>query len=1042
MKKTKTASLIMSVMLAASSFSAVSVSAQEIPGVIAPNDADYSIMAIGDEDIAEERIVYVKDGSPETNTGTSVEDALPTLQAGINALGLEGGTIYIVGEVSLGTAAVKWPGKKADGQKRITITGYDDDAVLGWNRSLNPDGDITLEYINIRVDKNWAYLNARGNDLILGKGINVTRAVDVTNDMAIRGGGDTNVNVDGDTNITVYSGTYTQICGGSRNGIVSGNTYITIYGGYVASVNGGNNNGSEPEAEGRNVQGNSYITIYGGEVKTASGSSGRNIVEGLCTLDVSRYSAFNPAWFSTFQIVKEYDPTLVATSVALPEVKADGSFIKGYEDNTFRPQNNITRAEAMTVLSRLLASDDEIAGKYTTELTDVNTSDWYYNTIAYLDNLGALETLVERGEKILPNQPITRVEVCELVAYIGQIKSLKIVDFTDLTPRTNKEAIFALASEGIINGYDNGDGTFSFKPDGTITRAEFVTIIDRFLDREATENASSVATFGDISDHWAKSYIIAAASEKTVDGKDIWTINDTSAAFELSEEATTSEQYIKELKEQSATLTADAIQDGIQMLADKRIEEIRNTKTDIEVTGTAYYVSEEGDDTKDGKSPENAWKSLSKVNAAALKAGDVVFFKRGDTFRGQLVTKSGVTYSAYGENDNGVVEAKPNIFGWNKNSADSSLWEETEIKGIWKYKEAITEDIGNIIFDDKTHTRKVIRSNEQDGKHLDYRAGKEFNTWKDLTENNTFFHDSQAASDSAPADAEKGTGYLYLRSDEGNPGLLYDSIEMAKKVHVISNGGANNVRIDNLCIAYSGAHGISAGKCDGLTVTNCEFKWIGGSIMTVITGNKYNRTWPTPYGNAIEIYGEAKNYTVDNCYIWQAYDAGVTHQGSASGNLEVDNVRYTNNVIEKCVYAVEIFYGESTNASDKRSFNGTYIENNILRMGGGFGHFQRPDTGVTALIRNGGILNNTTNYIVKNNIFDRSLSKIIQAANDGGSKAQYFDNLYVQNNGGTFCTRLGKTYTADANIAYMLNATETETNPTYVIVEEIGFGKD
>ena len=96
---------------------------------------------------------------------------------------------------------------------------------------------------------------------------------------------------------------------------------------------------------------------------------------------------------------------------------------------------------------------------------------------------------------------------------------------------------------------------------------------------------------------------------------------------------------------------------------------------------------------------------------------------------------------------------------------------------------------------------------------------------------------------------------------------------------------------------------------------------------------------------------------------------------------------------------------------------------------------------VKVLIRNGGILNNTTNYIVKNNIFDRSLSKIVQAANDGGSKAQYFDNIYVQAKNAKFCTRLGKTYNADANIADVLASTNTETNPTYIIVGDMGFEK-
>lgn len=1027
----KISAFALSVLMAASAMTAASFG-DGVPGIVAPDDADYGVMAIGDADILAERELYVKAGGSETNKGTSPEDALPSLQAAIDILGIEGGTIVIVGEISLGDAGLAWPATKADGQKRIIIAGYDDNATLVWNRSLNPNGDLTLEYLNIRVDRNWAYLNARGNDLVLGKGLNVSRGEGITNDMVVRGGGDTGVNIDGDTNITVYSGTYSQICGGSRNGIVSGDTHITVYGGSIATLQGGNNNGKEPEAEGRNVQGNSYLTIYGGEVKSANGAEGNSIVEGKRYLDVSRYSNFNSAWFKNFDEIKEYDPNLPSTSVAIPEIKADGSFINGYTDGTFGPQSNITRAEAITVLSRLLASDTEIKGKYKTEFTDVKEADWFFSNVAFLEALGALGGVTERGSRLIPNQPITRMEVCELVAHIAQIKDIKVVDFNDLSSRDNKEAIFALASRGIITGYKNEDGSYSFKPHGTITRAEFVTIIDRLLGRVAvSENVDAANKFSDIADHWAKPYIVSAANAASVDGKTIWKVSTETKAFVLPETAKTSEDYIKALKAQTSDLTVSAITDGIEMLAKKRIEEIRSTPTTVGITGASYYVSAEGNDKNDGKTPETAWQTLSKVNGATLYSGDGVFFRRGDTFRGQLITKTGVTYSAYGEGN------KPNIFGWHKNLAESSLWEETDVRGIWKYVEKVNEDVGNIIFDDKTSARKVIRSTEKNGKHLDYRANREFNTWKDLTENMTFFHDCAAAAESALDGAEKGTGYVYLRCNEGNPGLVFDSIEMAKKVHVISNSSRNNVRIDNLCVAYGGAHGISAGKCDGLTVTNCEFKWIGGGLQTSI--GAYNRTWPTPYGNAIEIYGQATNYTVDNCYIWQAYDAGVTHQGSADGTLAVDNVRYTNNVIEKCVYAVEIFYGESADKTLKRSMNGVYIENNLLRMGGGFGHYQRPDTGVTALIRNGGILNNTTNFIVKNNVFDRSLTKLIQAGNDGGSKAQYYDNIYVQKNGGTFCTRLGKTYTADANIASMLAPTETEHNSTYILVEDYGY---
>lgn len=489
------------------------------------------------------------------------------------------------------------------------------------------------------------------------------------------------------------------------------------------------------------------------------------------------------------------------------------------------------------------------------------------------------------------------------------------------------------------------------------------------------------------------------------------------------------EKYIRELKAESEKLSVSELQAKIEELSEKRIAEIRNTKTEIKVKGQSYYVANNGCDEADGKTPETAWKTIGKVNTAAegiLKAGDAVFFNRGDLFRGTVVTAPGVTYSAYGE---GV---KPKIYVWDKNSADPSLWKKTDVEGVWEYAEEYDIDIGAIIFDDKTYARKVYQSNEEDGRWLDFRAKREFRDYRDLVDDMSFWHSSQNSQ------GEEKTGKLYLRCNAGNPGELYSDIEMNKKQAGIRIGG-DNIHIDNLCIAHAGIHGIASGKRDGLLVTNCEIKWTGGTIQCPIRGYGA-RSWPTPFGNAIEIYGEARNYTVDNCYIWQAYDAGVTHQGPAKCDLACENVNYTNNVITDCVYAVEIFYGEAPEGETySRYLKGTHVENNILRRGGGFGHDARPDEGVTALIRNGGILKNTTDYTVTNNIFDRSREKIVQASNDGGSKAQYYDNLFVQVKGGKYVTRLGKTYMYTENLAEEIAQTNTETNSAYVFVDELGY---
>ncbi|NUP00335.1 MAG: hypothetical protein HOV97_10915 [Nonomuraea sp.] len=53
--------------------------------------------------------------------------------------------------------------------------------------------------------------------------------------------------------------------------------------------------------------------------------------------------------------------------------------------------------------------------------------------------------------------------------------------------------------------------------------------------------------------------------------------------------------------------------------------------------GTTYYVdSKAGDDGAAGTSADKPWKSLDQVNAADLKPGDTISFKRGSSFTGPL----------------------------------------------------------------------------------------------------------------------------------------------------------------------------------------------------------------------------------------------------------------------------------------------------------------------------------------------------------------------------------------------------------------------
>jgi len=50
-----------------------------------------------------------------------------------------------------------------------------------------------------------------------------------------------------------------------------------------------------------------------------------------------------------------------------------------------------------------------------------------------------------------------------------------------------------------------------------------------------------------------------------------------------------------------------------------------------------YYVRADGDDTRDGLTHDNAWRSLAKVNAYRFSPGDDVLFLEGSTWTGQLI---------------------------------------------------------------------------------------------------------------------------------------------------------------------------------------------------------------------------------------------------------------------------------------------------------------------------------------------------------------------------------------------------------------------
>lgn len=411
--------------------------------------------------------------------------------------------------------------------------------------------------------------------------------------------------------------------------------------------------------------------------------------------------------------------------------------------------------------------------------------------------------------------------------------------------------------------------------------------------------------------------------------------------------------------------------------ANEMRERIRNTKTDVKFTGKAYYVASDGDDSNDG-TQEKPWKSLARVSEAELSLGDAVFFKRGDIFRGVLFTKEGVVYSAYGDGE------KPKLYGSPFNMADESKWIETDTKNVYMYDDFFSADIGAIIFNDGDDgcATKVMKLQQDDGTTLNLETKEPFSDYHDLVHDLDFWH----------AYRENEEKRLYLCSTKGNPAKRFKSIEFSPKSNLII--AKNGVHIDNLCIKYCGAHGVGSGTNTGLKITNCEFGWIGGSIHGEFI---YGRKHPTRYGNAVEIYGGCKDYSVINSYFYQVYDAAITHQVGCNKEhrFMMENVLYYGNLIETSSYSIEYFLssvGETGSLMDN-----IVMQNNFCRFAGyGWGD-QRPDKDTPAHIKGWNSENPSRNFRITGNIFDRSRYNILQAGCiDEESTPTLEGNVYIQ----------------------------------------------
>lgn len=456
---------------------------------------------------------------------------------------------------------------------------------------------------------------------------------------------------------------------------------------------------------------------------------------------------------------------------------------------------------------------------------------------------------------------------------------------------------------------------------------------------------------------------------------------------------------------------SDTVRAQIDQLSYALKQQILSSEDSVTASGKTYFVSQDGCDDHDGLSEATPWRSLAKVSCAKLLPGDCVRFRRGDVFRGFVTAQPGVTYAAYGHGE------KPHLYGWDKNLASPDLWQlEDANHHIWKLTEPIL-DCGTLVFNEgQAHCRKLIPSYMNGRFVCRDDESRLFIPAEQMTQDLDLFCYYDARLTTIPSKGQdfpvpqidgESFGTLYLRCDKGNPGAVFSSIEALPSRPMFRVGTADHVTIDNLCLKYIGTHAISAGgNCvTGLHVTNCVIGWVGGAIQHYLgTDPNYpqgKRGTVTRFGNGVEIYGGCKDYLVENCWIYQIYDAGITHQiTTRCEHYELSNIRYRRNLIERCVYSIEYFLEKTEN--DTTSFmSDIEISDNILRLSGfGWGQ-QRHNTDTPAHIKGWSYENTASDFAIRHNLFDLSAYRMLHIVARHPQSLPVMDtNTYVQTSGG------------------------------------------
>ncbi len=156
------------------------------------------------------------------------------------------------------------------------------------------------------------------------------------------------------------------------------------------------------------------------------------------------------------------------------------NLFEGGTDGKFMPDNALTRAQLVTVLSRV--SGVTIQSSTFNKFKDVPQGSWYHKYIAWGYTAGIVQGT--SATTFAPDRAISRQELCTMLARFAASQQVNLptatLKFTDNTRIADwaKEGVAQCVGAGLVNGMPGG----SFAPNSNATRAQGAKILSLYYE--------------------------------------------------------------------------------------------------------------------------------------------------------------------------------------------------------------------------------------------------------------------------------------------------------------------------------------------------------------------------------------------------------------------------------------------------------------------------------------------------------------------------------------------------------------------------------